>query len=408
MTTDTTGAAEVEYPPAPWGVKAMILAGGPAVGLALGGVSVVLPKIQAELAHGAEDQFLVKMLAGSVGAAMLIGAPLTGFLSDRLGLRKVLFLTYLVFTIAGSAGLYLNNLPVFVAARFLLGVAGSGAVTASIIIINKRLAPSERPTWMGAYIAASYIATFLLHPLAGFLAELNWHYAFIVYLAGAPFILIALTSFDALPKNPVKVVETGEKEGSIFKWFPYRLAGLGLIMGFIVYLVVIYVPFQLALMGVGPGKASLYLLASSATGTVTSLLFGRMRRRLSDDAAFIFAFATTGVGGIVMGLATDQLMVAIGLAIAGLGVGWFMPNLMVVVGKSVNSNQQGRAAGLVKASNYVSMPLCIMVLEGLSQAYGPWLPVFMSGVLGLGLMLFYIVRVLSRRSGVEAQPITAS
>jgi len=121
---------------------------------------------------------------------MLIGAPMTGYLADRIGLRKVLVITYTLFTLAGGAGLFLTDLKVFLASRFLLGLAGSAAVTSSIIIVNKRLAPEERATWMGYYIAASYVATILLHPLAGVLGNMNWHYAFAIYLAGAPLILI--------------------------------------------------------------------------------------------------------------------------------------------------------------------------------------------------------------------------
>lgn len=93
-----------------WEIKAIILAGGPAVAMAVTGVSIALPGIEAELAQSSADRFLIKMLIGVVGAAMVVGAPLTGFLMDRVGLRRVVFLIYFVYVVAGTAGLYLEDL----------------------------------------------------------------------------------------------------------------------------------------------------------------------------------------------------------------------------------------------------------------------------------------------------------
>jgi len=138
---------------------------------------------------------------------------------------------------------------------------------------------------------------------------------------------------------------------------------------------------------------------------VTSLLFGRARRILSDDAAFIFCFVTTAIGGVVMGLAHNWIMVAIGMGIYGLGVGWFMPNLMFVLGRRVTREQQGTAAGIVKAANYVSMPASILILESLAHLYGAWVPVLMSGVIAVILLGIYVARVVSH--GTFREPVTA-
>jgi MFS family permease len=398
--SEAADGGAVTYEKASWGVKAMILAGGPAVGTALGGVNIVLPKIAEELAHSAQDQFLVKMLGGIVGAAMLIGAPMTGYLADRIGLRKVLVLTYALFTLAGGAGLFLTDLKIFLVTRFLLGLAGSAAVTASIIIVNKRLAPGERATWMGYYIAASYVATIMIHPLVGVLGGLNWHYAFAVYLAGAPLVVIGLTSFkDSEPVSQEVMQAQIASELPFRQWFPFGLAVLALFMGLITYLGVTYVPFQLAKMGVGPAEMGFLLLPGSFTGIVTSWYFGRARRTMSDDAAFIFAFSTTAVGGFVAAFAPNYWWVVIGFAIYGLGTGWFMPNLMFALGKRVTAQYQGRTAGLVKACNYVGFPLSIILFESTAQAYGNWVPIFAWGLLAAVLTAFYTFRVISGRGG---------
>ncbi len=381
------------------GVKTLIVMGGPAVGLAIGGMAVVMPKIEAALAHDDWDKFLVKMMGvGAVGAAMVIGAPLTGFLADRLGLRRVLFLNYLLFTLAGSAGLYLTNLEVLVAARFLLGIAGSGAVTASIIVINKVLPPGQRAQWMGAYIAMNYVAGLALTPAAGYLAEINWHLPFGLYLFGAPLAWLALRSFPAEARAVKSEAEVKADAEPLWSWFPFRFALLGLVMGAIVYLPIIYMPFLLRDMGFGPKMASLVILGDTITGMVTAILFGRARRRISAHTAFIFAFATTAIGGIVTGTAHGYAQVFIGMAIMGFGIGWFMPNLMLLLSERVLDYRQGRAAGLVKSANYLSTPICIFATERLAQLYGPRIPILIGGVLAFGLLLLVIGQMLARRN----------
>ena len=408
MATDATSRDEVVYEKASWGVKTMIAAGGPAVGLALGGVNIVLPKIADELAHTPQDQYMVKMLGGIVGAAMLIGAPGTGYLADRIGLRKVLVLTYTLFTLAGAAGLFLTDLRVFLATRFLLGLAGSAAVTSSIIIVNKRLPPAERATWMGYYIAASYVATILLHPLAGILGNHNWHYAFSVYLAGAPLIFIALMAFKDSVQATAEVRRAeAAAELPFTQWFPFGLAILALFMGLITYLGVTYVPFELAKMGVQPAMMGFLLWPGSFTGIVTSWFFGRARRTMSDNAAFIFAFVTTAIGGFVAAFAPNYWWVVVGYAIYGLGTGWFMPNLMFALGKRVTAQYQGRTAGFVKACNYVGYPLSIILFESSAQAYGNWVPLLALGVLAAVMTVIFTIRVISGRSGGPVRPANA-
>ena len=384
-----------------WGVKALILAGGPAVGMAISGISAALPRIEADLAATAADKYLIKMMVGAVGAAMICGAPLTGFLADRFRLRQVVFINYLMIACAGSAGLYVDNLQLLVASRFVLGVATGGAVTASIIMINRMMPPERRAHWLGGYIAASFVGSIVLQPVAGVLAEADWHHTFAIYLIAAPFAALALMSLpgDALPAYVAEATDeyaaaSRERLGS---WFPFGLASFGLAMGCITYLPVIYTPFLLRDLGIGPKLISFALLGDALTGVLAALVFGASRRFVSPSGAFVLALLATAIGGAVTAFAGSYLGVVIGLAIIGLGTGWFMPNLMDVLGARVKVHQQGRAAGLVKGINYASTPLCIVAIEGIAQAHGPRLPILISAVLSLALLLVVAVQMRTSR-----------
>jgi MFS family permease len=171
---------------------------------------------------------------------------------------------------------------------------------------------------------------------------------------------------------------------------PFDLAAFGLIMGCITYLQLIYAPFVLADMGAGPKLVSFAMLGDAVTGILTSLLFGRFRRYISASSTFVLAFIATGVGGIVVSHASDYIGVAIGLAVTGLGVGWLMPNLMLLVGNRTGREEQGRAAGLVKGANYMGAAVCVAATEWLSQKYGPRIPLLVSAALSFSLAALVI------------------
>ncbi|RYE56586.1 MAG: MFS transporter [Rhizobiaceae bacterium] len=399
MTTEAKSGEGTQFPPLTWGVKLLILAGAPAVGLGISGPNIILPTIEAELAHGEFDKLLVKMLIGVTGAAMVIGAPLTGFLADRLGLRKVLFFNYALFTIAGSAGLYLSDLWLLTLSRFLVGIAGAGAVTASIIIINKRVDPDARASWMGAYITASYVCNIVLHPAMGFLGEQNWHLVFAPFLLFAPFALLALTSFSG--PEPIVKADAGSptvKEEPLLSWFPARYAVLGFMMGCIVYLPIVYMPFMMRDLGItNPKDIGFIMLGDTLAGIVVSMMFGRSRRYMSVNGNFMFAFATTAIGGAITAMAQGYWTVMLGMGIVGMGVGWFMPTLMYLIGTKVLPVQQGRTAGLVKGSNYLATPLVILAVQPLYLMWGPRFPILLSGLVSLALLIGVIWLIVQER-----------
>lgn len=394
-----------------WATKVLILAGGPAVGMAVTGISSALPKIQEALATTSNEEMLVKLMIGITGGAAVIGSPLVGYLSDKIGLKRVLIGIYALFTIAGTAGLYVHNIPLLTAMRFLCGLAGAGAVTASIIIINKRLAPDKRPAWFGYYIAVAGVTGILVHPIAGFLTDISWPLVFTIYFLGLPLTAIALVWFkdaksDVAVAPSARADAVGETKERLWQWFPFRFALIGLLMGCVVYLPVIYIPFQLKSMGVdSAGKVSLVLMADAMACVCLAAFYGRARKYLSEWGAFAFAFTMTGVGGIIASTASSYAVVMVGMTMAGFGIAWFMPNLMTMVGARVQPHQQGRAAGLVKAANYLSTPLCVMAAEPLGRILGVRFPVMLSGLIALVLLAVALYQ-LARQRGASARAST--
>jgi MFS family permease len=376
------------------GLGVVILAGGPAVGLAMSIVQPVLPSIAADLAHGPDDEFLVKMLMGVMGAAMVLGAALTGFLADRIGLKRIMTANYALYALAGTAGVYLTDLHALIASRFLLGVAAAGAVTGSIIVINEFVPRGKRANWLGYYNAVAQFSSVLLNPVSGFLGELSWHWSFAIYGIAAPFVLVA---FFALGGKIQPTATLAAVSQPLYRWFPYRFALIGLCIGLIMYIPVVYLPFLLNSLGMtSPAMISLVLTADIIAGSIAAILYGPARRVLSEYGAFVISFACAAFGLAVAALSTSILLVVIGSIFFGIGVAWFLPNLMASVSTRVTPEQQGRAVGLVKGAVYLGSPLAVILAEPAARTYGTPGAIALAGLVALTLFVAVLGNLILR------------
>ena len=113
----------------------------------------------------------------------------------------------------------------------------------------------------------------------------------------------------------------------------------------------------------------------------------------------------TGLGTLVASLSPSIPGIVVGLIIFGFGVGWFISNLMTALAAKVGRAQQGRATGYVKAAHFLSAPVCVVLMEPLSRAYGPQGVMLAVSATALVLLLLMLLRMaqLRRRDHKVAQ-----
>lgn len=151
-------------------------------------VAVALPRIAEEL-HGYE--LLAWVISGYLVAAT-VTTPVYGKLCDRHGVRPVLRVALLLFTL-GTLGCALStSMPMLVGFRVLQGIGGGGLISSSHAAISQAVSLRERGRYQG-YISSMFALASVLGPvLGGWLTErLSWHWVFAVNL---PLALAALAA----------------------------------------------------------------------------------------------------------------------------------------------------------------------------------------------------------------------
>lgn len=130
------------------------------------------------------------LVVTSFNLAFAILMPITGWLGDRIGRRRVF--CWAVLTIAAGSGgaMAAPNIGVLVACRVVQG-AGTAAVLPTVMgLLSQMYGPEQRGRALGAWAAMNGLGRAVSAPLGGYLASsLDWRW---VFAPGVPLGILAL------------------------------------------------------------------------------------------------------------------------------------------------------------------------------------------------------------------------
>ena len=169
------------------------------------------------------------------------------------------------------------------------------------------------------------------------------------------------------------------------------------------YLIPTQVAFHLRELGVESntpvGVAVALMTLASAAG---SLVYRRLRRRLSSRGIFALNFALMGLGYLLLGLADGYYGALTGLIIAGGGMGLFLPNLNVRLAGLVPEKLRGRAFGGSTTALYLGQFLSpILATPLVNRLNYAGLYLVTGGLMAIGALVGLL---LSRKSGGDSLP----
>lgn len=331
--------------------------------LAFSIVSPVLPDLADELgvSRGA-----IGFLQGAVALPGIFLAAYIGYLADKLGRRRVVRVSLLVFGTFGLASFFAPNYEVLVAFRVLQGLGTSGLLSIGVVVIGDLFTGLERRWAMGLNLAALTATTTFAPVLGGFLAEGGAFRPFLVFVVAFPLFFWARKLPDpdrpqglAPPITHIRNALGHLKEKGTLTDFlgvlPMSLLTLGVFLGLGLTVLPLFLENEFGLSSSQRGLIQSMLSAASSTASVLS---GRIGARFSPTQVLSTSFALMVVGFTVIGLAPSLVVLPIGLIVLGFGTGSIFPLLQdysasigpaqyrgALVGTWVSANRVGQALG---------------------------------------------------------------
>lgn len=363
----------------------VILASGMCSAIMYSAITPVLPGLSAFFGGGEQGVFLAQMVMTMPGLGMMIGGPLAGLLIERWGERSVILASLAVFTVTGSAGLFLSDAATLLFSRFMVGVAASGLTTACLTLLSWRFALKVRVRLLGYHSAVGATVGLLAMLGAGVSADLgSWRTPFSFHLLGMLVVLLALFS---VPGRSRAGREAAVIKGSLRPLLPLYICCVPLFIA--VFTTSVQAPFLLETVGVLSAGMQSRILALGVLGHVLGAwLFGTLIARLGVRGSLALGLSLMALGHLLLGLAQNGAVVAIACLVSSLGSGILVPYMTHMLVENAPPQLRGRALGLFPVFTFLGSllnPLAYAPLTTLFGIHGALLAV--SAMLGLAVIV---------------------
>ncbi|MEO1053179.1 MAG: MFS transporter [Bacteroidota bacterium] len=352
-------------------VKATLLFTSSLTVMAGAAIAPALPEITKAFASHPQATLLTKLILTMPALFIFLGAPLTGFVTDKLGRKPLLILSLVVYGLAGCSGLYLDGLVPVLVGRALLGLAVSGIMTVSTTLIGDYFFGQERTKFLGLQAASMAIGGMVYLSISGLLADVSWRVPFAIYLTSFLF-LPFVWFFISEPSREKTAGATSEVKIQPLPrntvWLIYATVLVNMV---IFYLVPVQLPFYLKqLLGDTSNAMAGYAISTSTLfGAIASFSYQKIRARFSYHVIYALVFLFMGSGFLIIYGANQYAIVLAGLAIGGIGMGMLIPNSNLWIMSVTPEQYRGRVMSGLTGAVFLGQFLSPILAQPLISHY---------------------------------------
>lgn len=326
-----------------------------------------LPMVAAAFPDDPDAELLTQLIGGASGIAFALSSPIIGMLIGRYGYKAVYIVSLIVFAIFGTLPVLLDNLPLILATRVVLGVSVAGAMTAGLAGLGT-LPADVRPRMYGRNAMLSSVGAILVFPAVGALSELGWRLPFFVHALALVIVQMAMTLPSAPDPAQAKSDSVAAPTGQGLGVAPILLVLAGFI-GLTMYVGPMFAPFYLHTIGVtDPRLAALPLSAMSVGSLIMTSVYGRLHTRFGAQALFALTLLLTGGGLLVAGIASSLPLFIAAMFAVSCGLAIFTPNLSSHI--AATSTNTARGIGWAMSAMFAVQVAFPFIARFISQAIG--------------------------------------
>ncbi len=361
----------------------------------MGGAAVApgLPGIEARFPDSSE---LVSFIITLPNLAVAAVGFLMGVLCDRMGKRKLLIASLLVFTVTGAGSYFLDNIYAILVLRFLLGFGIAGIICTVTSLIGCYYSGAERVRMLGLQSASMGVGVLLLELLGGILAEMGWNTPFLVYFIAVPLLIMVLIFIREPEISPERTSDGGTDDGSDMKVIAgcYMSIFVGMML---LFLIPTKMPsFMETTMGVSSTLMGLFLGFHGISNAIFSCLHSRIAGRISSMRLVSIAFLLLAVSLFLpMVIGSNVPVCLVTLIVSGIAVGVMIPSIVNSIVSASTEHNRGKMMGIyavaLNLGQFTVSLITIPIFGYVGESYPEMFSIFavLALVMSLSVMLIF-------------------
>ncbi|CCY50143.1 MULTISPECIES: MFS transporter [Bacteroides] len=352
-----------------WSISALNALPGLAVTPILGKLSVIFP-------HSTELD--VQMLSSLPSLLIIPFIILAGKLTEKVNFIRLLQVGLAIFALSGILYLFAGKMWQLIAISAMLGVGSGMIIPLSTGLISKYFVGPYRVKQFGLSSAITNITLVVATAVTGYLAEVNWHLPFVVYLF--PLVSLVLSVYlrrSMISEEGSASIANDEKEEtgvppidpevgkSKYGVNIKHLLQVMMFYGLSTYLALIVtfnLPFLMEEYHFSSGDSgvmiSLFFLAIMAPGLFLNRIVGLFREKTK-----FYSLLCIAVGLALIWISPKEWVIAPGCILVGLGYGVIQPVIYDKTTHTAVPKKATLALAFVMMMNYLAILLCPFIID---------------------------------------------
>ena len=341
-----------------WSVSAVSSLPGLAISPILGDLSKIFPKA---------TELEIQLLTSLPSLLIIPFVLLAGKLSEGRDRWPLLMVGLALFFVAGLMCLFARTMAALIAISCLLGVGAGMVIPLSTGLVVEYFTGDYRVRQLGYASAINNLALVLATALTGYLATVDWHLPFLVYLLPGVSLALCLTLRDA-PSVPEPKESLQLQQQEIDR---NKLVGMMWLYFLITYAVLV-ITYDASFL------IEKYHLSSTFSGWLMALFFlaimlpglflGRIIKALRSNTNLI-SLLLMAVGLGIFGYARSEWMMVVAALLAGFGYGIMQPIIYDKTATIAPPRSATLALSFVMAMNYLAVMICPFILSVLHTLF---------------------------------------
>ena len=352
-----------------WSISALNALPGLAVTPILGKLSVIFP-------HSTELD--VQMLSSLPSLLIIPFIILAGKLTEKVNFIRLLQVGLAIFALSGILYLFAGKMWQLIAISAMLGVGSGMIIPLSTGLISKYFVGPYRVKQFGFSSAITNITLVVATAVTGYLAEVNWHLPFVVYLF--PLVSLVLSVYlrrSMISEEGSASIANDEKEEtgvppvdpevgkSKYGVNIKHLLQVMMFYGLSTYLALIVtfnLPFLMEEYHFSSGDSgvmiSLFFLAIMAPGLFLNRIVGLFREKTK-----FYSLLCIAVELALIWISPKEWVIAPGCILVGLGYGVIQPVIYDKTTHTAVPKKATLALAFVMMMNYLAILLCPFIID---------------------------------------------
>lgn len=341
-----------------WSVSAVTSLPGLAVSPILGDMNNIFPKA---------SDLEIQMLTSLPSLLIIPFVLLAGRLSTGRDKLPMLYLGLAIFTLCGVACLVAKSMTALIIISSILGIGAGMIIPLSTGLVVDYFTGDFRVKQLGYSSAINNLTLVGATALTGYVADINWHLSFLVYLLPGVSLLLCLAlrresaAAEPMESDQYKQQSINKRHLAVLTLFYFVITFASLVVTFDTAFLFEKYKIRQELAGV---SISLFFLAIMLPGLFLSHIIKYTRSYTNVISTMLLT-----LGLLSMTIFKSPTMLVIGVILSGFGYGIIQPLIYDKAAIIAPPHLATQALSIVMAANYIAIILCPFIIDAVRKLF---------------------------------------